>query len=68
MTETTDSAGLLYGTDKIASFLNISRKAAEHLVVRKKIPTFRIGRTVCARQSTLVAALERLEQEPLPAA
>jgi hypothetical protein len=63
MTDTVESSGLLYGTEKIASFLNIARKAAEHLVVKKKIPTFRMGRTVCARQSTLIAAFERLEQD-----
>lgn len=62
MSETVESSGLLYGTEKIAAFLNISRKAAEHLVVKRKIPTFRIGRTVCARQSTLIAALEQFEQ------
>jgi excisionase family DNA binding protein len=61
MTETTPQ-DLLYGTRRIAEFLGIPQRAAEHLVETKSIPYFKMGKTVCARRSKLMAALERLEE------
>jgi excisionase family DNA binding protein len=59
MTETTPD--LLYGSRSIAEFLGIKPRAAEHLIEQKRIPYFKIGRTVCARRSRLMAALDELE-------
>jgi excisionase family DNA binding protein len=68
MTDSATTSDLLYGGDAIADFLGISRRAAYHLIERKRVPYFKIGRTVCARRANLLAEFERLEQEPLPAA
>ena len=57
-----DVLDLLYGVPKIAAFLGLTKRATYHLVEAKRIPTFKIGATVCARRATLIAALERLEQ------
>ena len=62
MTDTaTTNADLLYGAHAIADFLGIKVRSAEHLIETKRIPYFKIGRTVCARRSRLIAALETLE-------
>ena len=44
----------------IAEFLGIKRSVAYHLAANQRIPTFKIGRTVCARRSKILAALEAL--------
>lgn len=62
MTDTTTTSDLLYGVEDIASFLGVTKRAAYHLVERKWIPFFKIGRTLCARRSSLDAAFEALEQ------
>ena len=53
---------LLYGIEDIAKFLGVTKRAAYHLVERKRIPFFKIGRTLCARRSSLLSAMERLEE------
>jgi excisionase family DNA binding protein len=58
---------LLYGVTSIAEFPGVKRRAAEHLVETKRIPYFKMGKTVCARRSRLLAALEQLENK-MPAA
>ena len=64
MTTDTDSGpDLLYGVPRIAAFLGIGVKATYHLVERNRIPTFRMGKTVCARRSTLAAKIAELEAE-----
>jgi excisionase family DNA binding protein len=67
MTDTASMPDLLYGVTSIAKFLGIKRRAAEHLVETKRIPYFKMGKTVCARRSKLLAAFEQLE-ENMPAA
>lgn len=44
---------LLYGVDAIASHLALTKRQALHLHEKGEIPTFKMGRTVCARRSTL---------------
>ena len=64
MTDTTmtQSPDLLYGAEKIAEFLGVTRPTVYHLTGTKKIPFFKIGKTTCARRSSLLAALEALEE------
>ncbi|WP_322965669.1 hypothetical protein [Sphingomonas fuzhouensis] len=44
---------LLYGMDAVAAHLAITKRQALHLHEKGEIPTFKMGRTVCARRSTL---------------
>lgn len=44
---------LLYGVESIASHLALTKRQALHLHEKGEIPTFKMGRTVCARRSTL---------------
>ena len=62
MTDTNDSADLLYGSREIARYLGIRPRAAEHLIDRKIIPTFRFPkcRTVCAKRTRLAEYVDRL--------
>lgn len=53
---------LLHGVSAIADHLRMTRAQVYHLHNRKALPTFKMGRTVCARRSTLAehfAAQER---------
>jgi excisionase family DNA binding protein len=61
MTDTTPQ-DLLYGTRRIAEFLGIPRRIAEHLVETKRIPYFKMGKIVCARRTKLTETMERLEE------
>jgi hypothetical protein len=54
---------LLYGVPRIAEFLGLTPAAVYHLAAQKRIPTFKIGKTVCARRNKLIAALEELEAD-----
>jgi hypothetical protein len=63
---TTDSmqeptADLLYGVPRIAEFLGLTPAAVYHLAAQKRIPTFKIGKVVCARRGRLIAVLDALE-------
>ena len=49
---------LLMGAQAIGRFLGISRRKTYRLVYEKIIPTFKLGGTVAARKSSLVAWLE----------
>ena len=46
---------LLHGVGAIADHLSMTRKQVYHMHDRKQLPTFRIGRTVCATRSGLAA-------------
>jgi hypothetical protein len=65
MTDTTaalpETADLLYGVPAISRFLGLKPAAVYHLVAEKKIPAFKIGKTVCARRASLLEAFERME-------
>lgn len=66
MTDTTDlSNDILEGADQIASFLYCDPKKRSKvypLVENKRLPTFKIGKTICARKSTLLAWIAEQEQ------
>jgi hypothetical protein len=47
------SADLLYGLAAIGAHLEMTARQVEHLVTKGELPTFKLGRTVCARRSTL---------------
>ncbi|MER2249519.1 DNA-binding protein [Methylorubrum podarium] len=53
MEPVTENSDILYRVAAIAAFLGMPEKATRHRVEAGEIPTFRIGRTVCARRSTL---------------
>lgn len=61
MTDTREHhrADLLYGGPAIADYLGLTEDAVYHLARQKRIPTFRMGRTVCARRSTLAKHIRR---------
>ena len=64
MTNTTNSTpDLLYGAHAIADFLGIKLRAAQHLIETKRIPYFKVGKTVCSRRAALLAAFEALEEQ-----
>ena len=63
MTDSTEYPPILYGAKKIGDFLGVSPKTVYHLIGQKRIPYIKIGRTVAARPSGLIAALEALEVE-----
>ncbi|SNT05989.1 hypothetical protein SAMN06295912_13535 [Sphingomonas laterariae] len=44
---------LLTGCDAIAKHLGWTTRQVKHRVATGELPTFRTGRTVCARRSTL---------------
>ncbi|WP_198356138.1 hypothetical protein [Sphingomonas sp. TX0522] len=50
---------LLYGLAAIGSHIGLTSRQAEHLIAKGEIPTFKMGRTVCARQSELEAHFAR---------
>jgi excisionase family DNA binding protein len=60
-TEPNDAPDLLWGVASIASYLGVKRRVAYHLIETRRIPYFKVGKTVCARRSKLIAVLERLE-------
>ena len=66
MTDTSShpaGADLLYGAHAIAEYLGVTPRAAYHLIETRRIPFFKIGKTVCARRSTLAARIAELEAE-----
>ena len=64
MTDTENQrADLLYGCPAIASYLQLSEDAVYHLARQNRIPTFRLGRTICARRSTLAKHIAQLDAE-----
>ena len=65
MTDTTESQGpdLLYGCPRIAQYLGLTEDQIYHLARMKRLPTFKWGGKLCARRSTLAAAIAHLEAE-----
>jgi hypothetical protein len=53
---------VLHGARAIADFLGVSEKAVYHMAERKRIPTFKLGKTLCARRSSILTAMDKLEQ------
>jgi hypothetical protein len=52
-----EPADTLYGLEAIADHLGITRDQAKHRAAQKLIPTFKMGRTVCALRSAIDASL-----------
>ena len=55
---------LLQGAEEIARYLYgdpTERRKVYHLAEASRIPVFRLGATLCARKSTLLAWIERQE-------
>lgn len=52
-TKTDRTLDLIYGADRIAAFLGIGRRQVYNASARHGMPVFRIGTTICARESTL---------------
>jgi hypothetical protein len=59
--ENQQSEDLLYGYGAIAAYLNLRIRQAKHIAEKQSLPTFKIGKTVCARRSTLSAWLAEQE-------
>jgi len=58
-----ETADLLYGVPAISRFLGLKPAAVYHLVEKRKIPFFKIGKTVCARRAKLLDAFDKLEEQ-----
>ncbi len=58
-------ADLLHGTAEIANHLGLRRRQVEGMIARRTIPTFRLGKTVCARRSTLNAFIAEREADAI---
>jgi excisionase family DNA binding protein len=54
-------ADLLYGLPAIAGQLGLSSDQVRHLAKSHGLPTFKLGRSVCARRSTLASWLTERE-------
>jgi hypothetical protein len=52
---------ILYGVKAIAKFLGVTRRQAQHLVDSKAVPSFKMGRTVCARPERVRSVIEAAE-------
>jgi len=52
--DNTVAADLLTGGDEIAAFLGMARSAVYYSIRQGALPTFRIGKNVFARKSTLL--------------
>lgn len=64
MADTRDGpeSDLLHGVSAIAGYLRMTRAQVYHLHNRGSLPTFKMGRTVCARRSTLANHFEAQER------
>jgi len=49
------STDLLYGLVAIGKAIGLGARQVQHLHDKGDLPTFKMGRTVCARRSTLAA-------------
>lgn len=49
----TDNPDLLYGLAAIGEHLGLTARQVESQIAKGELPTFKMGRTVCARRSTL---------------
>jgi hypothetical protein len=59
---TAGESDILTGHKAIARFLGLSPRQISWHDEQGNLPTFRIGRTVCARKSTLLQWIEEQEQ------
>lgn len=59
-----DITDLLYGVEAIARYLNMTTAQVYHLHGDRKMPTFKMGKKVCARKASLITWLEAMEKGP----
>lgn len=52
-----EGADTLYGAEAIAGHLGVTTRQARHLISQGLLPTFKMGRRVCALRSKLTARL-----------
>ena len=52
---------ILKGASEIAEFLGFDRRSVYHAAANDNLPHFKMGSTVCARKSTLLAWIEEQE-------
>lgn len=64
--EKADGADLLYGAPAISDFLRLRERQTRHLIEKGFIPTFKIGKTVCASRSALSSYLREQERKASP--
>jgi len=63
MSDTGNSgADLLYGLEAIAEFVGLTVPQVKHQIAISGWPTFKQGRTVCARRSTLAKHFDAQER------
>lgn len=55
------ASDLIFGAEKIAKALGLTRRQVYHAAASGYIPSFRIGATICARRSTLLSWIEDQE-------
>jgi excisionase family DNA binding protein len=58
------SREILRGARAIADYLGVTEDIVYHMISRRQIPYFKIGRSVCVRRSHLLAQADRLMQSP----
>ena len=58
-----DEVDLLTGYQEIGDFLGWTARQAKHRALSGELPTFKFGRTPCARRSTLTAWMARQEAQ-----
>ncbi len=56
------ASDVLRGADAIAKFMGLPRRAVYHSASKGTLPVFRLGETVLARKSTLLAWIGEQEQ------
>lgn len=64
-TETAPSGMLLHGMQAIADFLGVQRRIAYYMAETDQIPTFKMGRTICANRASLTAAVRAREAQAI---
>ena len=52
---------ILHGGAAIAEFLGVSNRRAFYLLENHHVPSFKLGRTWCARKSRILATIEEAE-------
>ena len=55
---------LLYGAPAIAEYLGVTDRVVYHRAETGEIPSFKIGKTICSRKTTLTEYMEALSEQP----
>jgi excisionase family DNA binding protein len=57
-----EAADLLYGVPAIAAYLRLNAPQVYHLIAKAGLPSFKIGKRVCARKWSLDSWLQQRER------